>query len=102
MRFFSKIVFICNLCFILSAIMRLVEFGMRKAGNINAVIPLQAIEGTIVVLGFVAAILFNAAFVFIVLYRKSLRKTLPVHNIILWFNLLLMPVEIWYSFFVRH
>ena len=82
--------------------MRLVEFGMRKGGNINAVIPLQAVEGTIVILGFIVAVLLNTAFVFIVLYRKSIRKILPVSTYIFWFNLLIFPVEIWYSFFVRH
>ena len=82
--------------------MRLVEFGMRKNGNVNAVIPLQAVEGTIVILGFIAAILLNAAFIFIVLYRKSNRKPLPVNPFLLWFNLLLFPLEVWYSFFVRH
>jgi len=82
--------------------MRLVEFGMRKNGNTNAVIPLQAVEGTIVILGFIVAILLNSAFVFIVLFRKSIRKALPVNRFILWFNVLMLPVEIWYSFFVRH
>ena len=82
--------------------MRLVEFGMRKNGNINAVIPLQAIEGTIVILGFIVAVLLNVAFVFVVLFRKSIRKPIPVNNCILFFNLVLFPVEIWYSFFVRH
>lgn len=75
---------------------------MRKKGNVNAVIPMQAIEGTIVILGFVVAILLNAAFVFIVLYRKSNRRPSPVSPFLLWFNLLLFPVEVWYSFFVRH
>jgi len=82
--------------------MRLVEFGMCKNGNLNAVMPLQAIEGTVVILGFIVAILLNAAFVFIVLFRKSNRKPLPVNSFLLWFNLLLFPFEIWYSFFVRH
>ena len=75
---------------------------MRNSGNINAVIPLQAIEGTIVILGFIVALLLNAAFVFIVLYRKSIRKPLPVNIFILWFNIFLLPIEVWYSFFVRH
>ena len=82
--------------------MRLVEFNMRKNGNVNAIIPLQTVEGTIVILGFIVAILLNAAFVFIVLYRKSNRKPLPVNPFLLWFNLLLFPLEVWYSFFVRH
>ena len=82
--------------------MRLVEFGMRKNGNTNAVIPLQALEGTIVILGFIVAILLNVAFVFIVLFRKSIRRQIPVQKFILWFNIIMLPVEIWYSFFVRH
>jgi len=82
--------------------MRLVEFGMCKNGNVNTVMPLQAIEGTVVILGFIVAILLNAASVFIVLFRKSNRKPLPVNSFLLWFNLLLFPFEIWYSFFVRH
>ena len=82
--------------------MRLVEFGMRKNGNTNAVIPLQAVEGTIVILGFIVAILLNAAFVFIVLFRKSIRRPVSVNKFILWFNILMLPVEFWYSFFVRH
>ena len=75
---------------------------MRKNGNTNAVIPLQAVEGTIVILGFIVAILLNAAFVFIVLFRKSIRRPVPVNKFILWFNILMLPVQIWHSFFVRH
>ena len=75
---------------------------MRTNGNPNAVIPLQAVEGTIVVLGFIVAILLNAAFVFIVLYRKSTRKPVFSNNFILVFNLIMFPIEIWYSFFVRN
>lgn len=97
MRLFSKIVFLCNICFIISMVLRTVELGMKKNGNPNSVIPLQPIEGSIVVLG-VVAILLNAAFAFIILYRKSIRKTFVVHGFILWFNLLLLPVQIWYHF----
>ncbi|MFC4263954.1 hypothetical protein ACFOWM_13755 [Ferruginibacter yonginensis] len=99
MRFFSKIVAVCNLCFILSSIMRLIEIPMRKAGSKDGIIPLPFVEGTIVVLGFIVAILLNSAFVFIVLYRKSIRKGIPVHRYILWFNIIMLPIEIWYSFF---
>lgn len=78
-------------------VLRGVEFGMRKHGNTDSVIPLQPIEGSIVVLGFFA-ILLNAAFAFIILYRKSIRKTYVVHGFILWFNLLILPVQVWYHF----
>ena len=77
------------------------EKGMQKNGNPNAVIPLHWAEASIVVLGFIVAILLNAAFVFIILYRKSIRKPVPVSRFLIWFNLLLLPVEIWYQFFYR-
>ena len=82
--------------------MRLVEFGMRKGGNTNAAIPLPAIEEIIILLGFFVVFLLNPAFLFIVLFRKSIRKPIPVANFILWFNVIMLPIEIWYSFFVRH
>ena len=99
MRFFSRVVFICNICFLVSLVFRLVELGMKKGGNNNAVIPLPVLEGSIVILGFTVAVILNAAFVFIVLFRKSVRKPLTVGGFLLWFNLILFPVEVWYLFF---
>ncbi len=100
MRFFSKIVFISNICFIISAVLRIVEMNYRKSGINDNVIPLPALEGTIVVFGFLA-ILLNAAFVFIILFRKSIRRPVPVSRFIIWFNLLLLPVQVWYHFISR-
>jgi hypothetical protein len=99
MRIFSRFVFLCNVCFLISLVFRLVEIGMKKGGNNNAAIPLPFLEGSIVILGFVVAVIFNAAFVFIMLYRKSIRRPLTVGGFLLWFNLILFPIEIWYLFF---
>ncbi len=98
MRTFSRIAFICNLCFIVSAIMRVVELTKRAHGNNNAAIPLPVVEGTIVILGFIA-IFVNLIFVIAVLVNKFSKKQLLISNFLLWFNLILFPVEIWYSFF---
>ena len=97
MRLFSKIVFIGNICFIISAVLRIVEMNYRKSGNPDNVIPLPALEGSIVVFGFFA-ILLNAAFVFIILYRKSIRRPMPLSRFLIWFNLLMLPVQVWYHF----
>lgn len=62
MKFFSKIVFICNICFILSVILRFVElYNKKQSGHENNVIPLPFVEGTLVVLG-VFAIFINLFF----------------------------------------
>lgn len=99
MRTFSKIVFICNVCFIISAILRIVEYYMRHHGNKNAVaIPLPAVEGTIVVLGFVA-IFINVFFLLFVLVNKLRQQERNFSKYLLLFNIVLLPVEIWYFFF---
>ena len=100
MRFFSKIVFIGNICFIISAVLRIAELNYRKAGNTDNVIPFPALEGSVVVFG-LFAILLNAAFVFIILFRKSIRRPVPVSRFIIWFNLLMLPVQVWYHFFSK-
>ncbi len=98
MRTFSRIAFICNICFIISAILRVVELTKRAHGNNNAAIPLPAVEGTIVILGFIA-IFINVVFFLAFLVSKISNKTNSIPKFILWFNILLIPVEIWYSFF---
>lgn len=98
MRFFSKFVFICNICFIIGVVLRIIE--MRPANeNHNALIPLPFLEGSIVVLGLLFAVIFNAAFVFIILFRKSIRRPVNISKWLIWFNMLLFPVQIWYFFF---
>jgi hypothetical protein len=98
MRIFSKIVFICNLCFIAAALLRIVELGMKKG---DAVIPLPALEGSIVVLGFVLAIILNAIFCAIVVFQKVLKSPINYAAFILWFNVILFPIQIGYFFFQK-
>ena len=98
MRIFSKIVFIFNVCFIAAAIIRLVEMAKRETGNANAVIPLQALEASLVVLGY-SAIFLNAVFFLLVLYRVASRKIKSLPRWIVFFNLVLFPIQVWYFFF---
>ena len=67
MRFFAKVIFICNCCFILSVILRWVENANKQKGNFDGVIKLQPLESTIVILGY-TAIIFNFIFNAIVLF----------------------------------
>ena len=97
MRLFSKIVFICNCCFIISSILRIVEFYKIDGGNKNAVIPLPALEETIVILGFVVALIINTIFFVVVIYKKIIRKPINISPFIFWFNILLLPIQVFYQ-----
>ncbi|MEO5944213.1 MAG: hypothetical protein ABIP30_02065 [Ferruginibacter sp.] len=79
--------------------MRFIENSVHSNGSHDAVIPLPFLEGSIAVLGLVVAIFLNMAFVFIIIFRKSIRKPVNVSRVIIWFNIILLPVQIWYQFF---
>ncbi len=100
MRLFSKIVFIFNACFVAAAILRLIEMAKRSQGNLDALIPLAPLEGALVILGY-SAIFLNAFFVCVYLYRLAMRKLNLVPRWIVYFNLVMFPVQVWYFFFAN-
>ena len=98
MRFFSKLVFICNGCFIAAVILRWVENANKQKGNFSGVIKLQPLESTIVVLGY-GAIIFNLIFNINILTLLSLKKDLQVSKWLIWFNFLILIIQVYYFFF---
>jgi len=99
MRFFSKVVAVCNVCFILAALFRYIEMRRRGNGNYNGVISFQPLEATIVVLGY-GAILVNAIFLmlYLIFYRTGPVKS--VSKKILLFNLIIFGFQVYYFFFL--
>ncbi len=97
MRFFSRIVFICNCCFIAAVILRWVEIVSKKKGNGNGAIQLQPLESTIVVLGY-GAIVVNFFFNIIVLLLLVQKKQPQVAQWQLWFNFLCLLAQVYYFF----
>lgn len=77
MRFFSKIVFICNLCFLASIVLRYLEFSGERNGKRDSVIPLPWLENTLVTLGY-GAIILNIAFLLSYIILILIKK----HNIL--------------------
>jgi len=71
MRFFSKITFICNCCFVLAVILRRVENYNKKKVDFDGAIIVQPLQSTIVVLGY-GAIFLNLLFLISHLLVKSL------------------------------
>lgn len=98
MRFFTKLTFIFNCCFIAAAILRLIEMGKRSKGNLDAAIPLPAVEGLLVTLGY-TAIFLNAVYVVFYLFRLATRKPGFSPRWVVLFNLIMFPVQVWYFFF---
>lgn len=98
MRTFSKIVFICNCCFIIAVIMRLVELSFRKSANTDAIIPLHSVVASILVLGLFLSLILDIVFLFVVGIKKIMQKPLLIPKFILYFNLIMLPIEIWYNF----
>ncbi len=98
MRIFSKLVLICNLCFIVAVVLRMIEAGRRAKGNFDAAIPLQPLEGTLVMLGY-GAIFLNIIFLFAMLINSMRGKKQSISKLVILVNLILLPIQVWYFFF---
>ncbi len=101
MRFFSKIVFICNCCFIAAVILRFVENANKKKGNFNGNIILQPLESTLVVLGY-GAIFINLVFNLFVLVMLSQKKDLKIPRWLMWTSFIFLIIQIYYFFFSNY
>jgi hypothetical protein len=97
MRFFSKITFICNVCFLVAVVLRAIENYRQRANNFTGAIKLQPLVSTVVILGY-SAIIINFIFSIISLYwiLSGRVKQLPLW--IVFFNLVLFPMQVFYFF----
>jgi hypothetical protein len=96
MRFFSKIVFICNCCFVAAVILRLMEKDYISNGNHDAIIPLPAVQGTLVVLGLIIAVILNFIFAGCCLVFLLLKKQHNIAGWLIWINLLFLLLQVYY------
>ena len=113
MRFFSKITFICNCCFVVAVILRWVENTNKKNTDFDGAIQLQPLKSTFVVLGYGAIfvnVLFLISYLFVKLFFKKpvkvqqqilLPKAVkhPNINALIWINFLFFMAQIYYFFF---
>ena len=97
MKIFSKFVFICNLCFIVSVVMHFVHLSYTAKGKIDAAFPLPFVEGTMAVLGLLS-LLVNAIFCCIVLGLLVAKKQQQIPRWIIVFNFILLLAEIYWYF----
>ncbi len=97
MKIFSKFVFICNLCFIVSVVMHFVQLSYTAKGKTDTAFPLPFVEGTMAVLGLLS-ILVNVVFCFIVLVLLFAKKQKKIPRWIVVFNFILLLAEIYWYF----
>jgi hypothetical protein len=95
MKFFSKVVFLCNLCFVAFIVLRQLGNGSDVTGNKEAIAPLPALEGTLVVLG-VASVLINFIFIIVCGIFLLVKKQIPVARWLVWVNLLFLLLQFIY------
>ncbi|MEI7735443.1 MAG: hypothetical protein WCI49_08245 [Ferruginibacter sp.] len=97
MRFFSKVIFVCNICFILSIILGYVERHSVAKGGRDQVITLPFVEGALVVLGQLA-IVFNLLYCLTLLILFLFRKTQQIKGWIVIANVVFFIVQVFYFF----
>lgn len=100
MKFFAKVTFIFNVCFLISVIFRLVEISRQVKGNSNGVLGYQPLESTLVVMGY-GAIFINIVFVILYMVRYATKRGQGIRRWIAFFNLILLPAQIYYFFFLN-
>ncbi len=101
MRLFTKFVIICNICFVIAAILRVIEMPLHSNASKDNIIPLPAVEATIVILGLIVAIILNTIFVTILFVKAVQKKPILIHKYYKWFNILLLPIQFWHTFILK-
>jgi len=94
MRTFSKIAFICNVCFIIDIIILSIDNKKNNSGT-PGMLKLQPVEATLAILG-CGAIIINLIFFLVSLYWIFSGKFKKVPLWIVLFNLVLFSAEIYY------
>lgn len=95
MKFFSKLVFICNLCFISGILFRYVDVSASAGGG--EVARVQAFLGVILVLYFLSVFL-NLLFVIITIFHFFIKKKSLAPQWLTAVNIVFLPLQLVYFF----
>ena len=98
MRFFSRVVFICNCCFVLAVILRFVEGAHKLNGHATEVITLHPLASLLVTLGY-GAIVVNFIFNVFLAVLKVIKFKHKVTKWLIWANFLFLVIQVYYFFF---
>jgi hypothetical protein len=98
MRFFARLVCICNGCFILAVILRFVENAHKNNGHFDGAIRINSLESTLVVLGY-GAIIINFIYNLLMACFVLVKYKLPAPVWINWINFLFLLLQVYYFFY---
>lgn len=90
--------FICNLCFLATVILRLVENARKKDETFDGLIMLKPLESTLVVLGY-SAIIINLLFLVMYFFLRLAKKNKQIPQWIVLCNLVFFLLQVYYFFF---
>lgn len=97
MRIFSRLVFICNICFIIAVILRILERSERANAVSEGLAAIQPLENSLIILGY-GAIIINLIFVLIAISSTIFRRGLMIPAWITTFNIVLFICQVIYFF----
>ena len=100
MRFFSKITFICNLCFLASVVFWYIEMHKQEPGNDYRVIQLPWAENTLVILGYLA-IIVNLLFLLICFIYAAFKVKHKIPRWMILFNGIIFCCQVFFHFFYK-
>lgn len=100
MRFFSKIAVFCNACFLVAVVLWYIEMGKKADGIPNQVLPLPWLEGTFVILGYLA-IVVNALFLLLYFIFFSFKLDIRIPRWILVINILIFCCQLYFHFIFK-
>ena len=98
MKFFAKVTFIFNVCFLLNVLLTILPLGKNANGNFDGILGYQPLVSTLVILG-QTAIFLNLAFIILYLVRYATKKGQGIPRWIAFFNLIILPAQLYYFFF---
>lgn len=98
MRFFSKIVFICNFCFIIVVVLHFLKMVKQADKVFDGSLTFQPLIGTIAILGYVAAIILNLIFLILCIYWIIKKKINIIPRWMVIVSLILFPVQFYFIF----
>jgi len=97
LRIFSKLVFICNLCFVAAVILRLLEIAEKKKADFNGQLLPQPIVSTIALLGY-GAIFINLLFLLVCCGLLIFKRIKQIPKWIVIVNLVFFVIQLFYFF----
>ncbi len=100
MKFFAKLVFICNCCFVIAVILRLVENAHKTNAVFTGSIKIQPLESMLVILGY-GAIFVNFIFNFFLLLVFTSPKKPFIPQWLKVINFLFLIAQVYYFFFSK-